>query len=192
LQFSSLSARPRVFDVRVMRWTQRAGREVLAPDDGFIVVPAVFSIDPYQTVTVRIKPRAGTGPSIEQSEKIVVTGVVPGAATPPPTARRLEAALFVTPANPVTDAAFTLKTSRSGQADLIVDNRGNAHVYLGNVSIESAQHEIYAGTIDDYVLANSSRTFHLRVPGEITEKNADLTFDDAQGRQQIRPVTITQ
>ena len=191
LQFSSLYAHSRVFDVRVLRWTQRDGQEVLTPDDGFIVVPAVFSIEPYQTVIVRIEQRASAERSVEQSYKVVATSVVPGASTPPPVARRVEAMLFVPPAAPAPDAAFTLKATAPGEADLIVNNRGNAHLYLGNVSIESAQHEIYAGTIDDYVLADASRTFHLHVPGAISEANADLTYDDAQGRRQICRVIVT-
>lgn len=189
LEVSSLNAQTRIFDVRVMRWTQRAGQDVVTPDNGFIVVPAVFSIEPYQTVIVRIQPRE-YAPAVEQSFKVVATGVVPGADAPPPLARRLEAVVFVSPAAPVVDPSFTLKATAPGQADLTVANRGNTHVYLGNVSIENAEREIYAGTIADYVLADSTKTFHLRLSNALTGENAKLTYGDAQERRQTAGVTI--
>lgn len=191
LQLSSLYGRTRVFDVRVMRWTQQNGRDTLSPDQDFIVVPAVFSIDPYQTVTVRIKRRSGTQNPVEQSYKVVATGVVPGAATPPPTARQMEAKIFVPPASPAPQAGFSLKITAPGQGDLTVTNRGNAHLYLGGVSIGTAQSKLYDGTIADYVLANSSRTFHVRLAGTISDSSADLTFNDEQGRPQTDRVILT-
>jgi fimbrial chaperone protein len=189
-EFSSLSAQTRVFEVRVLRWTQSGGQDVLTPDNGLIVVPTVFSVEPYQTVIIRIEQRASGAPSVEQSYKVIVTDVVPGAATPPPNARHLESTLFVQPAKPAPAAAFMLKTSAQGQADLVVTNHGNAHLYLGNVSIKIAQRDVYAGTLAGYVLANSTRTFHLRVTGAPAASNADLTFDDAQGQQNTVRVTV--
>lgn len=188
-EVSSLNAQTRIFDVRVMRWTQRDGQDVVTPDDGFIVVPAVFSIEPYQTVIVRIQPRE-SAPAVEQSFKVVATGVVPGTNAPPPRARRLEAVVFISPAAPVIDPSFTLKATAPGQADLIVANHGNTHVYLGSVSIENAEREIYTGTIADYVLADSKKTFHLRVSNAPTGVSAKLTYDDAQERRQTASVTV--
>lgn len=190
LEFSSLYAQTRIFDVRVFRWTQRDGRDVLTPDDGFIVVPAVFSIDPYETVFIRVEPRAIAATSIEQSYKVIVTRVIPGAATPPPTARRVETPLFEPPTSPALDPSVTLKATAPGRADLTVENGGNEHLYLGNVSIEIAQRKIFAGKIAGYVLANSTQTFHLRVDGAFADTNGDLTFDDDRGRQQKVRITV--
>ncbi|HLI97306.1 MAG TPA: fimbria/pilus periplasmic chaperone [Candidatus Baltobacteraceae bacterium] len=184
-QFSSLSAQPRIFDVRVMRWTQRNGQNVLTPAPGFIVVPSVFSIDPYQTVLVRVEPRGNASPSTEQSYKVVLTRVVPGAAAPPQNARRLEAALFVPPAKPAVDPTFTLKSAGPQRADLVVVNGGNEHIYIQNVSVADAP-------VAGYVLANSTQLFHLRINGPLHGTDAEVTFDDAQGRRQTARVTVSQ
>lgn len=189
LEFSSLYAETQIFDVRIVRWSQRDGHDIVTPDAGFVIAPAVFSIEPYETVLVRMQPRAFAASPVEQSFKIIATSVVPGAQAPPPDARRLEALLFVPAAAPTIDPSFTLKTTAPGQADLTVANHGNTHVYLGNVLIENTQ-KIYGGTIDDYVLANSTKTFHLRVSGALSRGNASLTYHDAQGGRQTASVTV--
>jgi P pilus assembly chaperone PapD len=186
---SSLYPRSSIFDVRVMRWKQTDGKDVLTPDDDFIVAPAVFSIDPYQTVVVRVQPRAPAS-AVEESFKIVATRVTAGEVTPPPDAPRLETALFVPPAAPAIDPTFTLKVTSPGNADLSVANNGNVHVYLGNVSIENAQRQVFGGTIGGYVLAESTKTFHLRLSEPVTGENAVLTYDDAQGRRQKITVPV--
>jgi fimbrial chaperone protein len=186
---SSLYARSSIFDVRVMQWKQTGGKDVLTPDDDFIVSPAVFSIDPYQTVVVRLAPRAPAS-AVEQSFKIVATRVTPGQVAPPPNAPRLETVLFVPPAAPTIDPSFTLKVTSPETADLSVANHGNVHVYLGNVAIENAQHRVIDETIGGYVLADSTKTFHLRLSQPITGANAVLTYDDAHGQQKV-DVSVT-
>ena len=190
LEFSSLYAQERIFDVRVLRWTQRNGQDVFTPDDGFVVSPSVFSIAPYESVLIRIEQRGFEQPSVEQSYKIVMTSVVAGAGAPPSTAPRLEATLFVPPAKPADDAIFTLKNTQAGQGDLIIENRGNAHLYLGNLSIDLGGRIMYSGTIAAYVLANSTRTFHLRVADPPAGAQGDVTFDDAQGQQHTSRLSV--
>jgi len=88
-QFSSLYAQPVVFQVTI------------APRGAdFIVVPGVFRITPYETRLIRIALRTPALPAAEERYTVSITQVVPGAATPPPAARRFTAALVVTPIVP--------------------------------------------------------------------------------------------
>jgi P pilus assembly chaperone PapD len=87
-QFSSISARAIVFQVNV------------EPANEFIVVPSVFRIEPYRTQTFRVTVRNFPASRSEESHRVTVLEVVPGAATPPPNARRYTATLVVAPATP--------------------------------------------------------------------------------------------
>lgn len=84
-EFSSLSARPTVFEVEV-----DAAKK-------FIVVPSVFLVEPHATQTFRIALRTFALPASEESYKVSVIEVVPDTATPPPSARRYTATLVLTP-----------------------------------------------------------------------------------------------
>ncbi len=87
-EFSSLSARPTVFEVEI-----EAGKK-------FIVVPSVFLVAPHATQTFRIALRTFALPRSEESYKVSVVEVVPDAATPPPSARRYTATLVLSSASP--------------------------------------------------------------------------------------------
>ncbi len=84
-EFSSLSARPTVFEVEI------EGAK------NFVVVPTVFLVEPYETQTFRIAQRTFALPVREESYKVSVIEVVPDAATPPPSARRYTATLVLAP-----------------------------------------------------------------------------------------------
>jgi P pilus assembly chaperone PapD len=85
-RFSSLYARPRIFEVTV------------SPDgDAFFIVPSIFRIDPFETKLIRIARRPDAAPPASAPYTVTVTQVVPGAATPPPNARRFTAELLVLP-----------------------------------------------------------------------------------------------
>jgi P pilus assembly chaperone PapD len=85
-QFSSLYARPAVFEVTVS-----------PGDDTFLIVPSVFRVSPYETRIIRIARRASVPPAESAHYIVTVTQVIPGASTPPPNARRFTAELLVTP-----------------------------------------------------------------------------------------------
>jgi P pilus assembly chaperone PapD len=87
-EFTSISARPTVFEVE------------LEPSKDFIVVPAVFLVEPYQTRTFRVGLRNFALPKSEERYKVTVVEVVPEAATPPPSARRYTATLVLAGPSP--------------------------------------------------------------------------------------------
>lgn len=87
-QFYSVSARPAVFEV------------VVEPEKDFIVVPAVFRIEPYQTQTFRVTPRDFASLRVGESYNVTVVEVVSNAATPPPSARRYTATLVLASPTP--------------------------------------------------------------------------------------------
>jgi P pilus assembly chaperone PapD len=87
-EFTSISARPTVFEVEV------------EPSKDFVVVPSVFLVEPYDTQTFRVGLRNFALPKSEETYKVTVVEVVPDAATPPPSARRFAATLVLAGASP--------------------------------------------------------------------------------------------
>ena len=87
-EFTSRSARPTVFEVEV------------EPSRNFVVVPTVFLIEPYDTQTFRVGLRNFALPKSEEQYKVTVVEVVPGEATPPPSARRYTATLVLAGPSP--------------------------------------------------------------------------------------------
>lgn len=87
-EFTSLSARPTVFEVEI------------DPGKNFVIVPSVFLVAPYDTQTFRIALRTFALPASQESFKVSVVEVVPDTATPPPSARRYTATLVLAPASP--------------------------------------------------------------------------------------------
>jgi fimbrial chaperone protein len=67
--FSSLNARAVVFDASVERWAQTQGQDVFSPADDLIVLPPVFSIQPYGTTLLRVARRQHARRPTELSSK---------------------------------------------------------------------------------------------------------------------------
>lgn len=186
---SSLGARPTIFEVRVERWTQTAGADRYTAADARIV-PAVFTLSPYQERFIRIAPRLQPMQTeTEQSYRVRITEVVPGQATPPPSARRFDTVLFVAPRVESGEATFAIFATGK-TAHLTVTNAANYHVYVGGCTIDAAGKELYRGPALGYVLAGTTRTFTLSLAEKLDAASADLRFDDERGSQRTAALRV--
>ena len=187
---SSLSARTVAFDVRVHRWNQTAGVDVIdaAEIAGAIVVPPIFSIAPYETTLVRVAFREiAAAPQVEQSYRIVMTEI---SALKDPRPRVIAVPLFVRPASIVGSASYTLQMKGADMATFVVNNATNAHLYLGKLSISVDGKAVYEGNPAVYILAGTARALSLRLSSPLSAQRVALKFETEDGTTQSAEATV--
>lgn len=76
-------ARPLRAQIRVMRWSERDGREVLEPTDDVVASPPLANLAPNQHYLVRLVRTAKAAPKGEEAYRVIVDEVPePGSAQP--------------------------------------------------------------------------------------------------------------
>lgn len=189
---SSLYAREEAFDVRVHRWSQTRGSEIVASDDAsnFIVVPPIFSIAPYEEKVVRIGFRQlPSAPADEQSYQVVMTEVMrPGASAP----RVISVPLFVQPASRAGTVTYAIQRTGTDGPALVIKNDSNIHIYIGKLSVSSDGKTVYDGKPDAYVLARTTRALPLRLAGPVIGTVAELSFETDDGSKHTARASVIQ
>jgi P pilus assembly chaperone PapD len=136
VSFSSLNALTVNFDVTVRRWTQPQGQDVFQPAPDALVVPPIFSIQPYESKPIRVTFRTPQAPAdVEASYMLVFTEIVPP--TSASKARVVQIPLFVPPGAASGTIAYKIRRISATQAELTVSNPSNAHVYIGKLAVSS-------------------------------------------------------
>jgi len=184
ISLSSLYALPAVFDVTVQRWTQEQGHDIFDPAPDVIIVPSVFTVNPYGTVPVRVTFRGAT-PSSERelSFKVQVREVVRDASTPVTT---FSIPLFVPTHTLAGTVTYSLKPQATTQADLVVNNTGSSHIYIESLRISSAGHDLYDGAPKAFVLSGQTRILPLQLKAPLLGTDAELTIKDDRGSHSQR------
>lgn len=173
LRMSSLSARDLVFDLDVVSWTQTGDDDTFTPSSDLVVVPPIYDVQPYRIMLVRVGLR-GKAPDLPKESAFQVRFREVAAADSTGPAVTLFAPVFIQPGEPQGEPQYALVRSSSSQARLEVNNASNVHAYLGNVRIRSGEHDVFAGTLDAYVLAGNSRSFIITLTGELKPGEAEL------------------
>jgi P pilus assembly chaperone PapD len=188
---SSLRARTVIFDASIERWEQHGDSDSYAATTSFVFVPWVFALDPYKTQLVRVALRT---PAIEDHEaayRLSIVEVIPGTATPPPSARAFSIPLFVAPAKLEGGVHYELRSRAGNRCDVVIRNESNSHTYIATLAIESDGRELFAGKVTAFVLAGNTRTIPvtLRAPvhGPATLRVADETGRERSISVQANP-----
>lgn len=143
ISLSNQSKAPARLQIRIFRWSQKDGAEVLEPTRDVIANPPSMEIPPDQTYTIRVAriSRAPLGP--EESYRLIVDEL------PSP----------IDPATPGTGVRMLLRTSlpvffegkaaepkiawrlwsEGGKLKLAASNSGNRHIKLVDLAIEGPQ-----------------------------------------------------
>ncbi|HET9392554.1 MAG TPA: fimbria/pilus periplasmic chaperone [Candidatus Rubrimentiphilum sp.] len=191
VSFSSLNALTVNFDVTVQRWTQVQGSDVFAPVPDSLVVPPIFSIQPYESKPIRVTFRTPQTPGdVEASYMVIFTEIVPPTATAK--ARVVQVPLFVPPHAPSGEPTYKLRRISATQAELIVSNPSNAHVYIGKLTITSSGETVYDGTPSRYILAGGSAVLPLKITSAITGSEAELNIENETGESRTVQAAVTQ
>jgi fimbrial chaperone protein len=191
ISFSSLNALTVNFDVTVQRWTQAQGADVFQPAADALVVPPIFSIQPYETKPIRVTFRTPQASAdVEASYMMTFTEIVPP--TSKSKARVVQVPLFVPPRAPSGAAAYKIRRISSTQAELTVTNPSNAHVYVGKLTISSSGQTVYDGNPARYVLAGGTATLPLNLTSAIAGSEAELNIENEAGESRTVQAAVTQ
>lgn len=191
VSFSSLNALTVNFDVTVQRWTQAQGNDVFAPAPDSLVVPPIFSIQPYESKPIRVTFRTPQAPAgVEASYMVIFTEIVAPTATAK--ARVIQVPLFVPPRAPTGEATYKIRRISATQAELTVSNPSNAHVFIGKLTISASGQTVYDGTPSRYVLAGATAILPLKTTSAITGSEAELNIENETGESRTVQAAVTQ
>lgn len=195
------SEEPLRAQVRVFRWTQANGEDVLAETTDVVASPPFAEIAPGTQQVIRLVRFGGGAVAMttcEQTYRIIVDELPPAdqpATTGLQYVLRYSVPVYLT--NPACQAQPPALTWRIEAADgavmLVVANAGQFHAQLANAAFIDAQGqrtEITGGLLG-YVLPQAERRFVIPVATEALAVGGNLEVK-VNGEQVIAPVSLAQ
>lgn len=157
---------PFTAQVRVFRWVQRAGRDLLEPTDVVVASPPAMRLAPRQSFTVRVVRTAGAAPVAEEAYRVVVDEL------PPPShktravtmvARHVIPVFFTPGGASGPDVRWSLAGSGRG-AVLQATNQGDSYLRLSGASLRdgAGRKTVISPGLVGYVLPGSTMRFPVR------------------------------
>lgn len=179
LWLSDTGADPLHAQVRVYRWTQRDGKDVLEPSRDLLISPPMLEIAAGDRQLVRVI-RAGAPPSGTEGSYRVIIDELPAntGKRGVQLVMRYSLPVFVKPTGPETSPRLHWSVSRQadGLAVLEVSNTGTEHAQLAMVSfVDHAGHrtELAPGLLG-YVLPGATMHWTLKAPAEAFNEGGTL------------------
>jgi fimbrial chaperone protein len=163
--------RPLKAQIRVMKWTQRDGQDVLSPTRDVVASPPFISLKAKERYLVRVVRTAKAQPSGEESYRILVDQVPDPAAVKPGTVnlilRQSIPAFFSD--MPRHSAKVDWKIVGTGSNLLLVGrNNGNRRIRLSDVALETGKTSIYKQPgLVGYVLPGSEMRWPILSTGAL-------------------------
>lgn len=75
IKITNNSENTKLTEIKVFRWIQQDGQDILLPSDELLVTPAVFSVGAGESQTLRVGILSGVPKNKEKSFRIVISGV---------------------------------------------------------------------------------------------------------------------
>ena len=146
------------FDLSLLAWSQLGGGDILTPTQAMVAAPAVITLAPGQTQTVRIA-RLGSVPLAEQAYRLLATQR-PAVGDGLSTRLQLSLPLFDAP-RPAAGIRVTpsLQASLTPAGTLLLSNPGNLHLRLTDLQVRVA--DAWQPVPLLYLLAGQSRQLEL-------------------------------
>ena len=196
ISISNQNKAPVRLQIRIFRWRQQNGEEVLEPTRDAIVNPPSIIIPPEQTYTIRVARLTPAPTAAEESYRVIIDEL-PSPVDPNTPGQGVR--MLLRTSLPVFFAAKTAapKTSwrlwsEGGKLNLEAANSGTRHIKLVDLAIEGPQGRIKfnaAGT-NAYVLPGSALRY-AAMPGTVSYMpGSAVTITTAKGtpfevRQQV-------
>lgn len=160
---------PFTAQVRVFRWVQQGGQDLLEPTNAVVASPPAMQLAPRQSYTVRIVRTASGPPAAEEAYRVVVDEL------PPPAhksravimvARHVIPAFFTPAGASVADVNWSLVRSGQGLA-LQGINQGGGYLRLSGASLRSGSggKAVISPGLAGYVLPGATMRFPVRSGG---------------------------
>jgi fimbrial chaperone protein len=162
-----------VVQMSVQAWTQENEQDVYRPTQDVLVTPPLAQIAPGAEQVIRVGLRSRPDPARQGTFRLFVNEV-PGAPasgfTGLQVALRVSLPVFVAASGPARrDVPWTLSRDTDGGLSLAVENRGNVHVQLLDLTLFATGRDEPVARQSQlaYVLAGQKRTFAFPLEGPL-------------------------
>jgi fimbrial chaperone protein len=158
--------------VRVYRWEQADGDDVLTPTQDVVASPPIIQIGPNSSQVIRLVRRSEQLPAGELCYRILIDEIPKdesGPASGVDIRLRYSVPMFVLPADERGAPALAWAVSKKdGHWTLRVRNSGTQRAQIGALELSNAggQQFVVASGLFGYVLAGRVREWRLPTPGE--------------------------
>lgn len=198
LTLRNADSKPIHAQVRVFRWSQADGDDVLAPTDEVLASPPIIRIAGNGEQLIRVvRPEPGASAG-EAAYRLLIDELPLRDAPPSPSGVRVQLRYSVpvfagTPAGPPAARLAVSLWRDQGQWRLSARNDGERHARLSDVVLVSASQRIrVAEGLFGYALPGATRVWDIRLPAAFTP-GADVRLDAAiNGEPASLPVTQRQ
>jgi fimbrial chaperone protein len=138
VQVRNLSPEGTTIQAQVVAWTADGVEEILKESNDVLLNPPIFTVAPGQAQFMRVGLRRAKPAESEVTYRLILEEV------PPPvrknfagvnTLLKISVPIFVLPAVSEPDLVWGVRRVSSGQTQLWVENRGNAHVQIRRLEI---------------------------------------------------------
>jgi fimbrial chaperone protein len=159
--------------VRVFRWTQVNGEDVLTPATSVVASPPFLTLNGREPYTLRVVRTDRQAPTTEESYRVLLDELPNRAANTPSRVNivvRLSVPAFFKPQN----TAPAKLSFRFDKDSLVVTNSGGARARLADLMLRDDQgRSVSLGRgLNGYVLAGSSRRWILPPSARLLSKNS--------------------
>ena len=183
---------PALVQVQAVEWSRVEELDQAARADEILAVPPIFEMGPNSEQVIRLAHRDPGSATIEKAYRLLITEVPeevePGGIA---FAVRLNMPLFVTPTGAVPDPEWRFQVSPSGESELILANRGSAHLMVKSLELRGAGRAdpIFETDQFAYALAGKEQRWSLGYGQKALPESLEVLIETHLGPQQSPVMT---
>ena len=183
---------PALVQVQAVEWVKAEDLDQAERAEEILAVPPIFEMGPNSEQVIRLAHRDGRTAAVEKAYRLLITEVPeevdPGGVA---FAVRLNMPLFVTPKGAVPDPEWRFQTSPSGESELILANRGSAHLMVKSLELRASGHgkPIFETDQFAYALAGKEQRWSLGYGQKALPESLEVISETHLGPQQSPVMT---
>lgn len=183
---------PALVQVQAVEWSKTEDLDDAKRAEEILAVPPIFEMAPNSEQVIRLVHRDPAGTMIEKAYRLLITEVPDevdegGVAF----AVRLNMPLFVTPKGAVPDPEWRFQVTPEGEGELILANRGSAHLMVKSLELRGAGYgkPIFETDQFVYALAGKEQRWSLGYGQKALSGNLEVISETNLGPQQSPVMT---
>jgi fimbrial chaperone protein len=197
INITNLDAQSVDLQLRMFKWSQQAGADILAETSDVIPSPPAAALAPQETLTVRFLRVTKTPMLVEEAYRLIIDEL-PKPANARSTGQgfdmllRASVPIFFQPSRSAAEAKWEVWT-QNGTVTVRVSNSGTRHLRLAKLALDTTSGKFAFGDgLVGYVLPGQAASFSLPLAkGKDLSGSAHLTAeDDNRAIEEIVPIHI--
>lgn len=178
---------PALVQVQAVEWAAAEDLDQAKPADEILAVPPIFEVAPNGEQVIRLALRDPGSVPVEKAYRLLITEVpeeVDGGGVS--FAVRLNMPLFVTPEGAEPQPQWRFGYTPSGEGELILANRGNAHLMVKSLELRGTGQTTPVFETDQfaYALAGTEQRWSLGYGQRSLPKSLEVHAETHLGPQQ--------